>query len=152
MRRTFLFVPILGVSLIAAADQPFDIRPGLWNLITTLDAGSGTDTISSSSCITAEDVRSARLLQVAMDPRRSCKSQVTRQTSSTLEGVIECPAASGISRTRVSFAASSPTRLVGTMQTTGADLPHEVKIAISAEWSSAVCPVTEEDASEADQD
>src|SRR5690606_21324190 len=102
MRRTFLFVPILGVSLIAAADQPFDIRPGLWNLTTTMDAGNGTDTISSSSCITPDDVRNARLLQLAREPRRSCTSQVTRQSASTLEGAIECPTASGISRTRVS--------------------------------------------------
>lgn len=151
MRRTYLLVATLGVSMLATADQPFDIRPGLWNVTTTVDAGNGADSFSRSHCITAEDVRNTRLLQLAARQGRSCTSQVTRQSASTLEGLVECTTAAGVSRTQVSFAASSPTKLAGTMRAMRSGSAGGVEIAIAAEWTGAVCPVAEEDDFEGDE-
>lgn len=145
MRHILLLPAALGASMLAIADQPFDIRPGLWKVTTTLDAGSGTDALSRNRCITADDILSARLLQPAGDRSRSCTSLVTRQSASTLEGTIECTTPAGVSRTQVSFVASSPTKLVARMQVAGPGSPNGVEVAITAEWSSAACPLADED-------
>jgi len=145
MRQIFLLSAALGISMLAIADQPFDIRPGLWKVTTTLDAGSGTDTLSRNSCITAEDVRNVRLLQLAGDRGRSCTSLVTRQSASTLEGKIECTTPTGVSRSQIRFTATSPTKLVARMQAVGAGSQKGIEIAITAEWSGAACPAGDED-------
>lgn len=152
MRRTCLLVATLGVSMLAVADQPFAIRPGLWNFTTTIDAGNGAHSLSQTDCITAEDVRNTRLLQLAARAGRSCTSQVTRQTASTLEGLVECSTTAGASRIQVSFTASSPTKLAGTMRAAGGGSPDGIEVTIAAEWESAVCPVDEEDDFEGDAD
>lgn len=140
MRRALPFLAVSFFAALAAADQPFDIRPGLWKFTTTLNAGNGAETFSRSNCITAEDVRAVRLLQMTAAPGRSCASEVTRQSATALEGVVECVTGAGKSRTRVRFAASSPTKLTGTMQAVGGGMPQGVALTIAAEWSAAQCP------------
>lgn len=152
MRRTCLPFAILAVSMLATADQPFSIQPGWWNISTTINAGNGAGSFSSSHCITAEDVRNTRLLRLTAQPGRSCTSQVTRQTASTLEGLVECTTAAGASRTQVSFTASSPTRLSGSMRATGDGSPDAVELTIAAQWQGAVCPAAEEGDIEFDED
>ena len=152
MRRSFLLVATVGIPMLALADQPFNIRPGMWNVTTTIDAGNGAHSLTHRDCITTEDIRTTRLLQLAAQEGRSCTSQVTRQSASTLEGVVECTSAAGKSRVQVSFTASSPTKLAGTMRATGAGSPNGIDMAISAEWAGAACPVDEEDDSGWDED
>lgn len=143
MRRKLCLLSALCVSMLAAADQPFDIRPGLWKVALTIDAGGGAHTRSNTSCITAEDLRSARALQLTSRPDASCRSEVTRQSATALEGVVHCAAGGFNSRTDVSYAASSPTRFSGTMRATGGNAPQPVAVKIDAEWVGAQCPAAQ---------
>lgn len=152
MRRSLPLFAALGISMLAAADQPFDIEPGLWKFHITLDAGNGAHTITSDTCITAEDLRNTRVLQLAANRGRACSSQVTHQSTSVLEGVIECAAAGGVSRTQVSYKASGRRKLEGSMHAVGADSRQGAQAAITAEWSAAACPRTEEDDFEGEED
>jgi hypothetical protein len=142
MRRKLPILAALCVSMLAAADQPFDIRPGLWKFTVTLDAGNGSQTLTRSNCVTADDIRSVRILEIDASPGRACTNEVTRQTADAIEGVIQCTTASGSSRTQVSFLASSPTRITGTMRAAGA--AAAMTISVAGEWVGAACPATDD--------
>lgn len=146
MRRFTSLLAACCVSLLAAADQPFEIRPGHWTMAVTIDAVPTPLTRPITSCITAEDIRAARVLQVAGRFDASCRSQVTRQTATTLEGVVECAAGGAPTRTQVSFTASSPGRLAGTMRSEGGPLGpgQAVTMKIDGEWVAAQCPAEDD--------
>ncbi len=145
MRRKLPILAALCVSMLAAADQPFHIQPGLWKLTTTI-GGGGLGAMTKNSCITADDIRNVRLLQLAsgQDSEGSCTSQVTRQTADVLEGVVECSGPSGPSGAQVRFTASSPKKLAGNMQV-AAQAGIQIGITLEGEWVATDCPAAEDD-------
>lgn len=145
MRRKLPILAALCVSMLATADQPFHIQPGLWKLTTTV-GGGGLGAMTRNSCITADDIRNVRLLQLAsgQGSEAACTSQVTRQTADALEGVVECSSPSGPSRAQVRFTASSPTRLAGNMQV-AAPAGMQIGITLAGEWVAAACPAADDE-------
>jgi hypothetical protein len=147
LRRKLPLLSALGVSMLAiAADQPFDIRPGEWEINIDIELGGGKQTMSRFSCVTAEDIQSARVLQMGSGEGRACTSQVTRQTAQVLEGVVHCGTGAAASRIQVRFMAGSPSRSTGTMKVTAADGSAQADFALAGQWLGAECADDGEDA------
>lgn len=131
-------VPMFAI----AADQPFDIRPGEWKYTLTMKVGDGSHTTTDASCLTAEDIRAMRVLQMGAGKARSCAAEVTRQSARLVEGELECRAGARITRIRVRLEASSPTKFSGTMRAVGTDGAADLEVA--AEWVDRDCRAVEE--------
>ena len=151
VRRKVVALAAASVPMLAfAADQLFDIRPGEWKYTMGVDLGSETDTRTATSCLTAEDIRGVRVLQVGSADARSCTAEVTHQSSRLIEGTILCRDERRTTRLQVRLEASSPTRFSGTVQAAGTDGRAEMKL--TAEWVGAECRDVDEDEGDWNED
>lgn len=182
MKIHHLLIPCAAALAIAAsAAEPFNIRPGLWKMSTTLTTGGAPlyiqgmpeagraeyarswardvgkpATDQEDECVTEKDIR-RDLLKDLRDQTKSCKEVIARQTASALVATVECKDANSTTRTEIDYSAESPTSLKGTLKSTiqspnGTTTMH---IALAGKWVAASCPadlVEEEAESEEEEE
>lgn len=162
---------LLAATCVLAADA-FNIRPGLWNMTTTMTmagaplyidgmpesarseyakqwAGTANKPITDTddNCITAEDLRKANLFEDMTKGReQSCKPTITKQTATAMAGVLECKDAKTTTRTEMEYTAASPTTFKGKMKSTitSPNGTTTMSVDMTGKWVAASCPKDDE--------
>jgi hypothetical protein len=156
----------------AFAAEQINIKPGLWDVTQTMtmsgaplyvegmNAASRADYAKSwektvnkpetdhdQQCITAKDIKEARLFQNRGSKGQQCKETVKKQTSTAWSGTSECKDEKTTNLVEIDYAAPSPDRFTGTVKSTSTSPNGKtvIEIKMSGKWSAASCPKEDED-------
>lgn len=162
----------------AFAAEPMNIKPGLWDVTQTMtmsgaplfvegmNAASRAEyakswektankptTDQDQQCITAKDIKDARLFQNRSTKGQQCKDTVKKQTSTAWSATSDCKDAKTSNLLEIDYTAPSPDRFSGTVKSsmTSPNGKTVIEIKMSGKWVGASCPKEDTD-SEGDGD
>jgi hypothetical protein len=157
---------------IAFAAEPLNIKPGLWEMTTTMTMSGAPlyvegmnaasraeyakswkeglgkpETSKEKQCITAKDIKEADLFQDQTSAGKECKRTAARQTSTEWSMSSECKDAHTTNVIQFAYTAPSPDRFVGTMKSTltSPNGKTVMEAKTTARWVGASCPKEDED-------
>jgi Protein of unknown function (DUF3617) len=156
-----------AISSTAFAAEPINIKPGLWDVTQTMtmsgaplyvpgmNAASRAEyakswektankptTDQDQQCITAKDIKEARVFQDRSTEGKQCKHTVKKQTSTAWSASSDCKDDKTANLLEVDYAAPSPDRFTGTMKSTLTSPNGKtiIDMKMSGKWVGASCP------------
>jgi hypothetical protein len=174
-----------GIAMLlsdARAAEPINIKPGLWEVTHTMTMSGAPlyvegmsaaaradyarswektagkpETDHDKQCITARDIKEARLFQNRVSDGQQCKQSVKKQTSTAWNASSECKDAKTTNLLELDYTAPSPDHFTGTMKSTVTSPNGKtvIDLRMSGKWVGASCPAEHaesEDAEDAAED
>lgn len=151
------------------------MRPGLWEVTQTMttsgaplyveamspaqramyaeawkkEVGKSTTGVENE-CLTAEEIREARVFESAAEEGKQCKQTVTKQSSTAWVASSECKDSKTTNLIQLDYAAPSPDRFTGTVKSTSTSPNGKtiIEIKLAGKWIGASCPAEDEEDSD----
>lgn len=164
---------------VAAAVEPLNMKPGLWEVTQTMTTSGAPlyiegmppagraayaeawkkdvgrpQTEVQEECLTAKDIREARVFQNSPTEGKQCKQTVTKQSSTAWVASSECTDPKTTNLIELDYAAPSPERFTGTVKstTTSPNGKTIIEIRLAGKWIGASCPAgDDEDGDDSDE-
>ncbi len=158
-------------AVIAYAADAFNVKPGLWEVTTTMTTGGAPlyvdgmpesgrasyaqawakdvgkpKTSQDRQCITAKELQQSKLFEGLATQGKSCKQTIAKQTVTAVVATSDCKDAKTTTRTAIEYVAVNPQSFNGSMKSTLTS-PNGVttmSIAINGKWVGASCPDEDE--------
>jgi hypothetical protein len=175
----FVAAAALALPCASFAVEPLNIKPGLWEVTQTMtmsgapmyvegmpEAGRANyakqwaqqagkpKTDVDQECITAKEIKEAKVFEHGSDESKQCKQTVSKQSSTAWVASSECKDAKTTNVVQLDYAAPSPERFSGTVKST-TDSPNGktiIELKLDGKWKAASCPAEEEEEEEAGAD
>jgi hypothetical protein len=165
----------LALPCIAAAVEPLNMRAGLWEVTQTMTTSGAPiyvegmppaqrsiyaevwkkevgkpKTEVDEECLTAEDIKQAKVFQDESSEGKQCKQVVTKQTATAWIASSECKDAKTTNLIQLDYAAPSPDKFTGTVKstTTSPNGKTIIEIKLAGKWIGASCPAEDEEESD----
>jgi hypothetical protein len=159
----------------AVAAEPINIKPGLWDVTQTMTMSGAPlyvegmnaaqraeyakswaktankpETETDKQCITAKEIRDARLFEDKSSEGKQCTRTVKSQTSTAWRASSECKDEKTTNLLELDYAAPAPDRFTGAVKSTMTSPNGKtvIDIRLSGKWVGASCP--DEEAEESD--
>jgi uncharacterized protein DUF3617 len=156
-----------AISSTTFAAEPINIKPGLWDVTQTMtmsgaplyvpsmNAASRAEyakswektankptTDQDQQCITAKDIKEARVFQDRGTEGKQCKQTVKKQTSTAWSASSDCKDDKTTNLLELDYTAPSPERFTGTMKSTLTSPNGKtiIDMKMSGKWIGASCP------------
>ena len=167
----------IALPCVAGAVEPLNIRPGLWEVTQSMttsgaplyiegmpesgraeyakswakDVGK-THTDKDEQCITAKDIKEAKVFEDRSQKGKQCKTSTTKQTTTAWVASSECKDAKTTNLTQIDYSAPSPDRFTGSLKSTMTTPNGKtvIDMKMSGKWVAASCP--DEGADEEEED
>ena len=162
----------LGTALAA---EPINIKPGLWDVTQTMTMSGAPlyvegfnaaqraeyakswartankpETEQDKQCITAKDIKEARLFEDKRSEGKQCTRTVKSQTSTAWRASSECKDENTTNLLELDYTAPAPERFTGSVKSTMTSPNGKtvIDIKMSGKWIGASCPDEEADSGE----
>jgi len=170
---------VLALPCIANAVEPLNMRPGLWEVTQTMttsgaplyiegmppagraayaeawkkDVGKPQSSVDRE-CLTAEDIKQAKVFENSSTEGKQCKQTVTTQSSTAWVASSECKDPKTTNLIQLDYSAPSPDRFTGVVKstTTSPNGKTVIEIKLAGKWVAASCPVEDEDEDSGDEE
>jgi hypothetical protein len=170
---------VVAIPVVSAAAESLNVRPGLWDFTQTMttsgapiyiemmtpaqraeyakswakDVGKAhTDT--DQQCITAQDIKEAKLFQAETQAGKQCTQKVVKESKTAWSGTSDCKDAKTATHTQIDYTAPTPDRFTGTVKasTTSPNGTTVFEFKFSGKWVGASCPNEDETSDESAED
>lgn len=161
-----------STAAIALAADAFNVKPGLWEVTTTMTTGGAPlyiegmpesgrasyaqswtkdvgkpQTSKSRQCITREDLQQSKLFEGLATQGKSCKQAISKQTASAVVASSDCKDAKTATKTVIEYTAVNPQSFNGSMKSTmtSPNGTTTMTFTMNGKWVGASCPDEDED-------
>jgi hypothetical protein len=166
----------IALPCVSSAAE-FNVKPGLWEFNQTMTMSGAPIYIEAMTpaqraeyakdwaktagkpstdvdqeCITAKDIKDAKLFKDQGQEGKQCSNKVTKETSTAWSGTSDCKDAKTSTRMQMDYTAPSPERITGLIKSSTAS-PNGTtvfEIKFSGKWIGASCPDEEQEESAAE--
>jgi hypothetical protein len=165
----------LAFPCIASAVEPLNMKAGLWEVTQTMTTSGAPlyieamppaqrsiyaeawkkdvgkpQTDVEKECLTAEDIKSAKVFQDESAEGKQCKQTVTKQSPTAWIASSECKDAKTTNLIQLDYAAPSPDKFTGVVKstTTSPNGKTIIEIKLAGKWIGASCPAEDEEESD----
>lgn len=165
----------LALPSFAFAIEPLNMKAGLWEVTQTMTTSGAPIYVEAmppaqrsiyaeawkkevgkpktdvdEECLTAEDIKQAKVFQDESSEGKQCKQTVTKQTTTAWIASSECKDAKTTNLIQLDYSAPTPDKFTGTVKstTTSPNGKTIIEIKLAGKWIGASCPVEDEEESD----